>query len=103
MSVDLMRLTASRYVRIFTPNIMLRWKAKKWFIPVFAPIRNYCWRVSVCWLVACRPRYSGTCRHLTAEEVAARIADGKRPAWRFIVPDNEAVDFIDTVKGPAAL
>lgn len=46
------------------------------------------------------PRYSGTCKKLSAEEIAKRIADGKRPAWRFMVPDNESVDFIDTVKGP---
>jgi glutamyl-tRNA synthetase len=46
------------------------------------------------------PRYSGTCRKLSAEEIASRIADGKKPAWRFIVPANVSIDFEDTVKGP---
>lgn len=45
------------------------------------------------------PRYAGTCRKLPKEEVEKRIADGRKYAWRFIVPDNESVDFIDTVKG----
>jgi nondiscriminating glutamyl-tRNA synthetase len=46
------------------------------------------------------PRYAGTCKNLTAEEIEKRLADGKKPALRFIVPDNQSVDFIDTVKGP---
>lgn len=46
------------------------------------------------------PRYAGTCKKLSADEVAKRLAEGKKPAWRFIVPENEAVDFVDTVKGP---
>ena len=46
------------------------------------------------------PRYAETCKKLSAEEIAQRLADGKKPAWRFIVPDNEDVNFIDTVKGP---
>lgn len=46
------------------------------------------------------PRYAGTCRNLTAEQIQERIADGRRPAWRFAVPENASVDFEDTVKGP---
>jgi nondiscriminating glutamyl-tRNA synthetase len=46
------------------------------------------------------PRYSGTCKKLTKEEIASRIAAEKKPAWRFVVPLNEKVEFIDVVKGP---
>ncbi len=46
------------------------------------------------------PRYPGTCRKLSKEIVAERIADGKKPALRFLVPQNKDVDFIDIVKGP---
>ena len=45
------------------------------------------------------PRYAGTCRKLSHEEVSNRLAEGKKHAWRFIVPENEAVDFDDAVKG----
>lgn len=46
------------------------------------------------------PRYSGLCRKLTAEEIAERLAQGKKPAWRFHVPDGEKIEFTDVVKGP---
>lgn len=46
------------------------------------------------------PRYAGTCRKLTESEVAKRIADGKKHAWRFIVPEHKAIEFVDCVKGP---
>lgn len=46
------------------------------------------------------PRYMGTCRKLSAEEIEKRIAAGEKPAWRFIVPPKTAIDFEDTVKGP---
>jgi glutamyl-tRNA synthetase len=46
------------------------------------------------------PRYSGTCKKLSKEEIAKRLADGQKPAWRFKVPVNQAIDFVDTVKGP---
>lgn len=45
------------------------------------------------------PRYAGTCKKLSADEVAKRIAEGKKHAWRFIVPENEVVEFVDSVKG----
>ncbi|OGT44075.1 MAG: glutamate--tRNA ligase [Gammaproteobacteria bacterium RIFCSPHIGHO2_12_FULL_37_34] len=46
------------------------------------------------------PRYAGVCRRLTAEEVEKRIQAGKKPAWRFIVPEHVMIEFIDLVKGP---
>lgn len=46
------------------------------------------------------PRYAGTCRKLTQEEIAKRIAEGKKPAWRFSVPAKVAIEFLDIVKGP---
>ncbi len=46
------------------------------------------------------PRYSGTCRKLSKEEVAKRIAEGKKPALRFQVPENTIIEFADLVKGP---
>lgn len=45
------------------------------------------------------PRYAGTCAHLTREQVAARIAQGKQAALRFRVPRGQAVEFEDLVKG----
>lgn len=51
-------------------------------------------------LAAGRPaRYSGTCRNLTAEETATRMAAGERPAIRFRVPENREVAFTDLVRG----
>jgi glutamyl-tRNA synthetase len=46
------------------------------------------------------PRYNGTCRKLSREEVAERITQGNKPAWRFHVPDGEKIEFVDVVKGP---
>ena len=46
------------------------------------------------------PRYPGTCRKLSAEDVQKRITVGDLPALRFRVPENAVIEFIDTVKGP---
>ncbi len=46
------------------------------------------------------PRYPGTCRHLSAEEIASKIAQGLKPTLRFRIPDAEAVEFTDLAKGP---
>jgi nondiscriminating glutamyl-tRNA synthetase len=46
------------------------------------------------------PRYSGTCCKLSQEEIAKRLEAGAKPAWRFSVPTNQAITFVDTVKGP---
>ena len=45
------------------------------------------------------PRYAGTCRHLDAHQRAARVADGRRPALRFRVPDEGRIAFTDLVHG----
>ena len=42
--------------------------------------------------------YDGHCRELTAEQVAAYEAEGRRPVLRFRMPD-EAVTFTDLVRG----
>ena len=47
-------------------------------------------------LAAGRPaRYAGTCRRLSREQAAARIAAGERPAIRFRVPEDRDVVFTD--------
>jgi glutamyl-tRNA synthetase len=45
------------------------------------------------------PRYDGTCRHLTPQEIEKKIADGIAPTLRFRVPDDEVVEFEDLVHG----
>ncbi len=45
------------------------------------------------------PRYPGTCRHLTRKQRHALEAAGRRPAWRFRVPDG-VVRFADGAAGP---
>ncbi len=45
------------------------------------------------------PRYMGKCRNLTAEQRAALAASGRRPSYRFRVPD-ESVSFDDLIRGP---
>jgi glutamyl-tRNA synthetase len=44
-------------------------------------------------------QYAGTCRRVSAEQAAARIAAGERPAIRFRVPENRDVVFTDVVRG----
>lgn len=44
------------------------------------------------------PRYSGKCRHLTAEEQAEKIAEGREPSIRFAVPQGKTYTFNDIVK-----
>ena len=44
-------------------------------------------------------RYAGTCRRLSREQAAARIAAGGRPAIRFRVPGGRDVVFTDAVRG----
>ncbi|HWW87139.1 MAG TPA: glutamate--tRNA ligase [Vicinamibacterales bacterium] len=43
--------------------------------------------------------YPGTCRRLSREQVAARLAAGDRPAIRFRVPEARDVVFTDLVRG----
>lgn len=45
------------------------------------------------------PRYAGTCRDLTDEQVQAKIEEGLKPVLRFRVPANEKIEFDDMVHG----
>lgn len=45
------------------------------------------------------PRYSGVCKKLSKEEIEQRLAEGKKPAWRFKVPEKTKIEFVDLVKG----
>jgi nondiscriminating glutamyl-tRNA synthetase len=44
------------------------------------------------------PRYMGKCRNLTREERKQKEADGRKPSYRFKVPD-EAIEFADLIRG----
>ena len=46
-----------------------------------------------------KPVYAGTCRKLSASEIAAREAAGRVPSMRLVVPD-ERVGFDDAIQGP---
>ena len=46
------------------------------------------------------PRYAGTCSHLSADEIEARLAKGLKPALRFRVPEEGVTEFEDLVRGP---
>src|SRR3984957_11281812 len=46
------------------------------------------------------PRYTGTCRGLTAAERAEREALGLKPTLRFAVPLDRQIEFTDAVHGP---
>lgn len=48
------------------------------------------------------PRYTGACRHLTADQIAAKEAQGKKPTLRFQVPAAQTIRFNDLVKGEQA-
>jgi nondiscriminating glutamyl-tRNA synthetase len=51
-------------------------------------------------LSAGRPAlYAGTCRRVSHDQAAARIAAGERPAIRFRVPASREVTFTDAVRG----
>jgi glutamyl-tRNA synthetase len=45
------------------------------------------------------PRYAGTCRQLTPEAVQEKLAQGLKPALRFIIPLNQETSFDDLVRG----
>lgn len=45
------------------------------------------------------PRYAGTCAKLSKEEINKRLAEGKKPAWRFRVPKQRKIEFVDVVRG----
>ncbi|HEX4049797.1 MAG TPA: glutamate--tRNA ligase [Steroidobacteraceae bacterium] len=46
------------------------------------------------------PRYSGTCRELSAVQRASRLAEGRRASLRFRVPAGRPIEFDDLVHGP---
>ena len=46
------------------------------------------------------PKYSGTCRHLSKETIAAKLQEGLQPTLRFKVNVGETIAFEDLVKGP---
>jgi glutamyl-tRNA synthetase len=46
------------------------------------------------------PRYSGTCRNLTPEQIAKKIAAGEQATLRFKVPQDTIIEFVDLIKGP---
>ena len=45
------------------------------------------------------PRYPGTCRCLTAEEIRGRVGRGERPTLRFRVPEASEIVYTDLVRG----
>jgi nondiscriminating glutamyl-tRNA synthetase len=46
------------------------------------------------------PRYTGTCRGLSAAEIESRKKQGMKPVLRFKVPEDKEILFQDIVKGP---
>lgn len=46
------------------------------------------------------PRYPGTCRNLSKEQVAERLQLGEAATLRFKVPRDQIIEFVDLVKGP---
>ncbi|MBB71344.1 MAG: glutamate--tRNA ligase [Legionellales bacterium] len=46
------------------------------------------------------PRYPGTCRHLSEDEINSKLAEGLKPTLRFKIPAGDVVEFNDAVKGP---
>lgn len=45
------------------------------------------------------PRYAGTCRSLSPEEIENKISEGKKPTLRFRVEDGQLIKFDDIVRG----
>lgn len=45
------------------------------------------------------PRYPGTCRKLSQEDIDKKLSNGLKPALRFRVPQEGVIEFIDLVKG----
>ncbi len=46
------------------------------------------------------PRYAGTCRKLTSDEIQKKLDQGLKPALRFHMPPKTNIEFVDYVKGP---
>jgi len=45
------------------------------------------------------PRYSGTCRNLSKEVIAAKLLAGEKATLRFQVPKDKIIEFVDLIKG----
>lgn len=45
------------------------------------------------------PRYPGTCRQLTEDSIAEKMAQGLQATLRFRVPEDEVIEFDDLVRG----
>lgn len=45
------------------------------------------------------PRYDGRCLKLSSQEQAAFRAQGRKPAWRFHVPEDQTITFTDLLRG----
>lgn len=45
------------------------------------------------------PRYPGTCRDLTDEQIKEKLTQGRKPTLRFRVPEGKTVEFDDLVRG----
>lgn len=45
------------------------------------------------------PRYAGTCRSLSKEDIEKKLAEGLKPTLRFRLPDQVVVTFQDLVRG----
>jgi nondiscriminating glutamyl-tRNA synthetase len=45
------------------------------------------------------PKYSGTCRHLTPEQVAAKKSSGQSAVVRLVVPSGVTIEFDDMIRG----
>lgn len=45
------------------------------------------------------PKYAGTCKKLTAQDIADKKAQGLHPTLRFEVPRNQTIEFFDLVRG----
>jgi nondiscriminating glutamyl-tRNA synthetase len=46
------------------------------------------------------PRYPGTCRNLSKDEIAEKFRAGFAATLRFQVPRGEIIEFVDLIKGP---
>ena len=46
------------------------------------------------------PRYAGTCRELSEQDIKERLLDDQRPTMRYRVADEGVVEFTDLAKGP---
>ncbi len=45
------------------------------------------------------PRYSGRCRKLSSQQRAAFEAQGRKPSWRFHIPQDQTITFTDLLRG----